>query len=193
MRKRQDKFLPSRRCTPGGWEGGGGESVTSGIDGSSNGSLSLRDTKKVCMSAERTDTNTRSSNTRHGRCERSLRPVMDSYARESADHANDMLMLAARGINGGTPVGRTVSAGDRKDHGEAVGRVRRALRESPRRAREYPLPRLITIVMNAYGDANDEDDDKDDDDGNDTAAAVASGSMARNTRDKLPGRPRLFR
>lgn len=40
--------------------------------------------------------------------------------------------------------------------------------------------------MNAYGDADDKDDDKDDDDGNDTAVVAAAGSMARNTRDKLP-------
>lgn len=40
--------------------------------------------------------------------------------------------------------------------------------------------------MNAYGDADDKDDDKDDDDGNDTTVVVAAGSMARNTRDKLP-------
>lgn len=41
--------------------------------------------------------------------------------------------------------------------------------------------------MNAYGDADDKDDDKDDDDGNDTVVVVtAAGSMARNTRDKLP-------
>lgn len=47
--------------------------------------------------------------------------------------------------------------------------------------------------MNAYGDADDKDDDKDDDDGNDTAVVVATGSMARNTRDKLPDGLRLFR
>lgn len=55
------------------------------------------------------------------------------------------------------------------------------------------MPRLITIIMNAYGDADDEDDDKDDDDGNDTAAAAALRSMARITRDKLPDKSRLFR
>jgi len=49
------------------------------------------------------------------------------------------------------------------------------------------------VIMNAYGDADDEDDDKDDDDGNDTAAAVTLGSMARNTRDKLPDESHLFR
>lgn len=47
--------------------------------------------------------------------------------------------------------------------------------------------------MNAYGDADDKDDDKDDDDGNDTAIAIALGSMARITRDKLPDGLRLFR
>lgn len=56
-----------------------------------------------------------------------------------------------------------------------------------------PLSRLITIIMNAYGDADDKDDDKDGDDGNDMAVVIAAGSMARNTRDKLPDGLRLFR
>lgn len=56
-----------------------------------------------------------------------------------------------------------------------------------------PRSRLITIIMNAYGDADDKDNDKDGDDGNDTAVVVTTGSMARNTRDKLPDGLRLFR
>lgn len=111
-------------------------------------------------------------------------------------YTNDMLMLAARGINGGTPVSKTER---RKDHEEETIEREKKKKKRKKRAKEVamhagtPRSRLITVIMNAYGDADDEDDDKDDDDGNDTAAAVTLGSMARNTRDKLPDESHLFR
>lgn len=63
------------------------------IDGSSNGSLGPW------------HENMRTSNWRSTSfIVRDLSPVMLSYVRECT---NDMLMLAARGINGGTPVSET--------------------------------------------------------------------------------------
>jgi len=43
-------------------------------------------------------------------------------------------------------------------------------REGSHQTRGTPRSRLITVITNAHGDADDEDDDKDDDDSNDTAA-----------------------
>jgi len=44
-------------------------------------------------------------------------------------------------------------------------------RQGSHHARGTPRSRLITVIMNAHGDADDDkDDDKDDDDSNDTTA-----------------------
>jgi len=113
------------------------------------------------------------------------------FARERG-YANDMLMLAARGINGGTPVGRSEEG--RKDREEeAIGRAKR--RRSAKEVAIYagaPRSRFITVIMNAYDDAVDEDGDKNDD-GNDMVVAVTLRSMARNMRDKPSNKSRSFR
>lgn len=111
------------------------------------------------------------------------------FARERG-YANDMLMLAARGINGGTPVGRS-EKGRKGREEEAIGRVRRRSAKEVAMHAGAPRSRFITVIMNAYDDADDENDDKNDDDGNDMVVEVTLRSMARDTRDKLSNKFRV--